>query len=372
MDEQPPPTVPLRIRLAKPDIGDDDVEAVRRAMLSGVLTNGPETEAFEAEFAARHGASHGVAFANGTVALTGILLALGIQPGDEVIMPSLTFISTATSVLHIGGRPVFADVTDTTYNLDPTDIEHRITARTRAIVAVHYAGQPADMDELAELARQTGLALIEDAAEAHGAHYKGKPVGGLARAGMFSFTPTKNITTGEGGMVTTNDPALASHLRLLRNHGQTRAYYHEVLGFNWRLSEMQAALGRSQLRKLDQILARKANNARRLSVLLKDAGILLPQSLADRTHVFMMYSIRTAASRRLGLIEALRARGIESRIYFPPAHQQPLFRQSSAALPTTDRLAGELLSIPFHSLLSDDELVEIAQVVRNSSRVPFC
>ena len=261
----PPNRTPV-IRLAKLDVGDEELEAIRTVLFSGVLTNGPQTKAFEDVFATRHAVRHAVAFANGTVALAGIYTALGIGPGDEVIVPSMTFISTATSVRHVGAHPVFAEVVEDTFNLDPADVEARLTSRTRAIVAVHYGGQPADMEELSTIARAAGVELIEDAAQAHGASYRGCPVGGLGRAAMFSFTPTKNVTTGEGGIVTTNDDDLARSLRLLRNHGQTQLYQHESLGYNWRMTEMQAAMGVVQIQKLDAILARNGPTRHTLRV----------------------------------------------------------------------------------------------------------
>src|SRR5438552_798165 len=181
-----------RIQLARPDVGTDELEAIKVALFSGVLTNGPQTAAFETAFARRHEVAHAVAFANGTVALAAVYLALGIGPGDEVIVPSMTFISSGTSVLHVGATPVFAEVTEDTFNLDPDDVQTRITPRTRAILAVHYGGQPADLFELGSIARDAGAVLIEDAAEAHGASYRGRPVGGFGQAAMFSFTPTKN------------------------------------------------------------------------------------------------------------------------------------------------------------------------------------
>jgi perosamine synthetase len=195
-NSEPADDKPL-IRLARPDIDEREIDAVARVLSSGVLTNGPETKAFEAAFAARHDVAHGVAMANGTLALSAILIALGVGPGDEVIVPSMTFVSTATCVLHVGATPVFADIDPETFNLDPLDVKRRIGPSTAAVIPVHYGGQAADMTELVEAAGT--IPVIEDAAEAHGAHYKGRAVGGWATAGMFSFTPTKNITTGEGG-----------------------------------------------------------------------------------------------------------------------------------------------------------------------------
>lgn len=352
-----------RIRLARPDMGPEEADAAARVLASGVLTNGPETAAFEREFAAAHEVDHAVAVANGTVALAAMYLALGIGPGDEVIVPSLTFISTATSVLHVGATPVFADVDPRTFNLDPADVVARLNARTRAIVPVHYAGQPADMDDLRSIADDAGLALLEDAAEAHGARYRGRPVGGLGRAAMFSFTPTKNITTGEGGMITTDDGDLARDLRLLRNHGQSAQYHHDTLGWNWRLTEVQAAIGRCQVAKLPAILARKRANAeilgRRLATI---DGITPPHVCDDRDHVHMLYSTLIDAGRDQ-LMATLTDQGIENRLYFPPAHRQAVFVDSPVDLPVTDHLADHLLSLPFHSLLTGAELDDIATAV---------
>ena len=345
------------IRLASPDVGDEELEAIKSALFSGQLTDGPRTAAFEDAFANRHSVSNAVAFSNGTVALAGIYLALDIGPGDEVIVPSMTFISTATSVLHVGARPVFAEVTEDTYNLDPSDVEARLTPRTRAIVAVHYGGQPADLAELSSFAKDAGVVLIEDAAQAHGASYRGTPVGGFGQAAMFSFTPTKNITTGEGGIVTTNDAELASRLRLLRNHGQTGRYHHDVVGYNWRITEMQAAMGVVQIGKLDAILERKWANSAYLRNRLTDApNVLLPIAREDRTHAYMLFTLKVPTNLRDHAMNALLEAGIEARLYFPPAHLQPVFRNQAVSLPKTERLASQMMSIPFHSHLSHSEI----------------
>lgn len=360
-----PPAQPS-IRLAQPDVGTPELEAIREVLESGILTNGPRVEAFERAFAERHGCSYGVAFANGTVALTALLAALEIGPGDEVVVPSMTFISTATAVLHVGATPVFADVERETFNLDPEDVSGRITSRTRAIIAVHYGGQTGDMDSLATLAADSGLILLEDAAEAHGASYRGRPVGSIGRAGMFSFTPTKNITTGEGGMAVTNDGVLAQRLNLLRNHGQSSTYVHASLGYNWRLTEMQAAMGLVQLTKLDEILERKRRIADQLTGLLSTLeGIQAPYTAADRDHVFMLYTTLVEHDRDK-VMQHLTEAGIETRLYFPPAHRQPVFAGFEADLPVTDWAAARMLSLPCHSLLRPADLERIAGVVREA------
>lgn len=360
----PDAEIPRRyIKLASCDVGEEEVDAIREVLYSGVLTNGPRTKSFEERFAERHGVAEAVALANGTLALAGMYLALGIGAGDEVIVPSLTFVSSATSVLHVGATPVFADVDAETFTLDPVDVAGKLTFRTKAILAVHYGGQPADMDELRALAHEAGVVLLEDAAEAHGASYKGQPVGGLATAAMFSFTPTKNMTTGEGAMVTTNDAALADRLRLLRNHGQIDLYRHETLGFNWRMTEMQAAMGEVQLAKLDAILSRKRANARKMAALLAGlAGITLPVGRPDRDHVFMLYTVLVQRDRDAVMARLLNA-GVEARWYFPPAHRQPMFSCFPASVPVTDHLASKMLSVPFHSRLTEDDLRYVASAL---------
>jgi perosamine synthetase len=353
-----------RIGLARPDVGQEEIEAVSRVLRGPILTNGPETVAFEREFADLHGAEHGVAFANGTVALVALFAALGIGPDDEVIVPSLTFVPSATSIVYAGATPVFADVDPETFNLDPADVARRLGPRVKGILAVHYGGQPADLAELSALAADAGVVLLEDAAEAHGARYRGRHVGTWGRAGMFSFTPTKNITTGEGGMVVTGDGDLARTLRLLRNHGQVSPYEHAVLGCNWRLSEMQAAMGRAQTAKLEAILDRKRSLAAELDRLLDPmAGVQAPVVRDDRDHVHMLYTVTLAsadAARRDAVIADLAQQGIESRVYFPPVHRQPIFEGRPADVPVTDDLAGRILSLPMHSLLTSNEVADIA------------
>jgi perosamine synthetase len=358
--------MPIRIRLACPDIGDEEIEAVTRVLRTSILTNGPETEAFEREFSAYHGAGDAVAFASGTVALIALFRALGIGAGDEVVVPSLTFVSSATSVVLAGAKPVFAEVDPDTFNLDPADVAGRLGPRAKAILAVHYGGQPADLAELAALSKAAGVHLLEDAAEAHGARYRGRHVGTWGLAGVFSFTPTKNITTGEGGLVTTDDLDLAERLRLIRNHGQTGPYEHSILGCNWRITEMQAAMGRSQTAKLDAILARKALLANKLDQrLARVDGVRPPLVRGDRDHVHMLYTVKLDGARD-AVMESLCRRGIETRIYFAPVHRQPIFADTASDLPVTDDLFGRILSLPVHSKLTLDEVGEIAEAVADA------
>jgi len=354
--------------MAKPDIGEPEIDAVREVLLSGTLTEGPQNAAFEREFADRHSAAHGVTFASGTVALAAMLLAENIGRGDEVIVPSMTFVSTATSVRHVGATPVFADIDPRSFNLDPAEIARLVTRKTRAVLTVHYAGQPGELDQLLEICDRYGLVLLEDAAEAAGAEFRGVPVGTFGKSAMFSFTPTKNMTTGEGGIVLTGNPEIASQLRLLRNHGKVSRYQHAMLGYNWRLTEMQAAIGRVQLSKLDTILARKRANAawmtRRLT---RVAGITAPYQVPYASSPYMLYTCLVDPDRsRDAVLDHLIGAGIEARVYFPPAHLQPIFAGQRRRLPVTEDVAMRMLSIPMHSRLTQGELGRIADTVQEA------
>lgn len=351
----------MRVRLAQPQVGEAEVEAIREVLGSGVFTGGPKTAEFERAFAAAHHVEHAVAVSNGTVALTAMMLAYGIGPGDEVVLPSMTFVSTATSVLHVGATPVFAEIRPDTFDLDPVDVASRITPRTRAILAVHYAGQPADLVGLGKVAADHGLLLLEDAAEAHGARLFERPVGSWGASAMFSFTPTKNITTGEGGMITTSDSEVAERLRLLRNHGMSAPYRHELVGYNWRLTEMQAAMGSVQLTRLAGIVDRKRRNARWLDErVARIAGVRPPVLRTGAEHAYMLYTVLLPAGvDRDAVLGDLHEAGVEAKVYFPPVHQQPIFAGEDARLPVTERTGRRMLSLPFHAGLTEEDLAYV-------------
>lgn len=361
----------IKIPLANPCIGEEEARAVYEVVSSGWINEGKKVREFEERFAEYIGVKHAIALFNGTVALQAILLTHDIGPGDEVIVPSFTFVSTATSVLHVGATPVFADINPKTYNIEPNDIKHRITQNTKAVIPVHYAGQPADMFPILEIADKHSLFVFEDAAEAHGAEYYGKKVGSFGNAAMFSFTPTKNITTGEGGIVTTNDNEIAEKIRLLKNHGQDSQYHHIMVGYNYRMTEMQAAMGIEQLKKLPTILERKHQNAMFLSPRLAEIeGIIPPYVAANRNHTFMMYSVQISPNigvSRDTVIEKLAEKGIQGKVYFPPVHLQPIFRKfgySEGMLPTTELIAQHILSLPFHSKISGEDLEYIIEQIK--------
>ena len=361
----------IKINIADPCLGEEEAKAVYDVVKSGWLYEGKKTKEFEDNFAKYTGVKNAVAFFNGTVALHAVLKAYDIGPGDEVIVPSLTFISTATSVIHAGAEPVFCDVTPDTFNMDPKDLEKKITKKTKAVMPVHYAGQPADMDAILEVSRSKGLPVIEDAAEAHGAVYKGKKVGGLGNAGMFSFTPTKNITTGEGGLITTDDDLLAEKLRLLKSHGQDRQYHHVLIGYNYRITEMQSAIGVEQLKKLEGIISVKRRNSATLNSALSGIkGIVTPVVARGCEHVYMMYTIKVIpqefGATRDELSKWLTENGIQNKVYFPPAHDQLIFKgRKIPALPVTDVIADQVLSLPFHSKITEQDISYIAEKIRD-------
>ena len=362
------------IPIADPQLGEREKERVGEVIDSGRLTDGPEVRAFEAEFAAFCGASHGVATANGTTALHTALEALGIGPGDRVVTPSFSFVASANAVRFAGAEPVFADVDPDTYNLDPAAVETVLEERDcDAILAVHLFGLPADMPTLQRIADAHDLLLIEDAAQAHGAAIDGERVGTFGDAACFSFYPTKNLTTGEGGMVLTDDERVAARAARFVNHGRPAArfgddaggsYDHATVGHNFRMSSVLAAIGRVQLdHRLEESNERRRANAARLTEGL--AGIErieTPTEPDDRRHVYHQYTIRTDDR------DALRARlddeGVGTGIYYPtPIHEQPAYDGVAPDVPVTDRATDEVLSLPVHPNLSASDLETIMTAV---------
>lgn len=366
--------VPVRIRIAQPIIEDDEKRAVIEALESGQLAQGPRVAAFEEAFARYVGTRHTVALSSGTAALHLALLLHDIGRGDKVIVPAFSFAATATTVLHAGARPVFVDVREDDFGIDAAQIEGAISSRTRAIVAVHLYGQPCDIEAVRALCAHRKLALIEDAAQAIGAEAGGRRCGSFG-TGAFSFYATKNLQTGEGGMLTTGDDAIAERARMLRSQGERTRYVTEEPGYNYRLTEVAAALGHAQLPKLDARIDARRSNAARLSELLSGVdGIVTPRELAGRRHVWHQYTIRVLAGReaRDQLQASLRARGIEAAVFYPtPIHRQPLYERlgcGGARLPVAERLAEEVLSLPVHPALSRSDVEEVAAAVADAIR----
>lgn len=361
-----------KIPISKPIIGEEEVEAVKNVLLSGMLAHGHEVELFEKEFAEYIGVKHAIAVVNGTAALDLILKAFEIGPGDEVITTPFTFIATANSILFQGAKPVFADIDPKTYNLDPNDVVEKITDKTKAIIVVHLYGQPADMKAFREIADDHKLILIEDAAQAHGAEFMSRRVGGFGDAAAWSFYATKNLTTGEGGMVTTDNDRVAEKIMLLRNHGQSSKYVHEILGWNLRMTNIAAAIGRVQLRKLDSLNNVRSFNAEYLTRGLSGLkGLITPYVDTRVKHVWHQYVIRVAGDSPISrddLKKILEERGIGTAIHYPiPVHQQPLYRRlgyPQDICPNSIKASREVLSLPVHPALNRDDLDYIVNVVR--------
>jgi len=346
------------VRLANPYLDESDARAVYEVVRSGRLSEGPMVEEFERKFAEYCTAKHGIAVFNGTVALHLCLAAIGIGPGDEVIVPSFSFVSTANVAIYQSARPVFCDIRPDTYNLDHEMVEAKVTPKTKAIIPVHYGGQTVDMDPIMEIAEKYDLAVIEDAAEAHGSTYKGKKAGSLGDAGCFSFYPNKNMTTGEGGMITTDNDDLAEQLRMMKSHGQDRRYHHVALGYNYRMTELQAALGVVQLSRLEASIQARVKVARRYSERLSSVpGVVTPFVSPGNRHTYMLYTIRVP--RRDQVQAYLERSGVETRVAFPPIHLQPLYRNlygyRGGELPVTEEAADQVLSIPMYYGLEESK-----------------
>jgi perosamine synthetase len=357
-------------------LDDADVQAVVEALKSDWLTTGPKVGEFEERFSAWVEAKHAVSFSSGTAALHAAAFAAGLGPGDEAITTPMTFCATANCVLYQGARPVFADVSADTLNLDPGEVAKKLSSRTKAILAVDYAGHPADLDALLAVTRPRGIPLIEDACHALGAEYRGKRVGGIADMTVFSFHPVKHLTTGEGGMVTTNDAALAETLRRFRNHGissearQRQAsgqWYYEMvlLGFNYRLTDIACALGLSQLTKLGANLARRREIAAHYTAAFRAVPGLIPPSVrAEVNPAWHLYPIRVDLAKltvdRGQIFRALRAENIGVNVHYIPVHQHPYYRErfksnSQESYPVAEDAYGRLISLPlFHSMTAQD------------------
>jgi dTDP-4-amino-4,6-dideoxygalactose transaminase len=348
------------------ELKDELDQAYQRVMQSGWFLLGQELQAFEQEFAAYVGVKHCIGVGNGLDALQLIVRGYDIGPGDEVIVPANTYIATWLAVSYAGATPIPVEPDPTTYNLDPARIEAAITPRTRAIMPVHLYGQPAEMQPILEIARAHGLRVIEDAAQAHGARYRGQPVGGLGDAAGFSFYPGKNLGAfGDAGAITTNDDALAARMRTLRNYGSQVKYYNEEKGFNSRLDEFQAAILRVKLRHLDEWNARRAELAALYLRALEPLGLTLPVTPAHIEPVWHLFVIRTA--QRDELQQQLTAAGIGTLIHYPlPPHLQQAYRElpyEAGSFPISEAIAQEVLSLPIGPHLTPGDAEQVIEAV---------
>jgi dTDP-4-amino-4,6-dideoxygalactose transaminase len=363
------------IPIARPLLAQEEETALLRVLRSGQLAQGAQVALFEQRFAEFCQVPHAVAVSSGTAALHLALLAHEIGPGDEVITTAFTFAATANAILMVGAVPVFVDIDPQTYTLDPAQVEAALSPRTKALLPVHLYGHPCEMSPLVELARARGLALIEDACQAHAANIEGQPVGSFG-TGCFSFYPTKNMTTGEGGMLTTSDPQIAERVCLLRNHGQAEHYTHASLGYNLRMTELQAALGLVQLTKLEAFTQQRIANAHILTEGLKEA-VKTPCVRPGYRHVYHQYTIQVPDSRDAWASQ-LHARGIGTGIHYPrPLYEQPFYRASTkrfrlvppagsfadGRLPATETAARHVLSLPVHPALRAEELARVVEEV---------
>jgi perosamine synthetase len=357
------------IPIARPVIGHDEIAAVSEVLTSGMIAQGERVAEFEQKFSDLCGTTHAVATSNGTTALHAALLAAGIGHGDEVIVPSFSFVATASSVSMCGATPVFCDVDETTFTINTAQVEERVTQKTKAVIGVHLFGHPFDVSGLKQICEKHNLILIEDAAQAHGASANSEKVGGLGQFGCFSFYATKNMTTGEGGMVTTNDKEMAERLRQIINHGQKEKYLHTRLGYNYRMTDIAAAIGLVQLKKLEKFNARRRKNAAYLTANIRCRGVILPTVATGADHVFHQYVIRLTEEfpmKRPEFIDFLKAKGIGTAVHYPlPIHRQPMYMSQNDPdpCPSSTKLSSCVLSLPVHPMLDGKELAHICDTI---------
>ncbi|UCE16996.1 MAG: DegT/DnrJ/EryC1/StrS family aminotransferase [Candidatus Bathyarchaeota archaeon] len=366
------------ISINVPQIGEQEIEAVVKVLKSGVLTahlgNGPAVKQFEAKFMKFVNAKHAIAVNNGTAALHMALLAIGVTSGDEVILPSFTFTATAEAVVLTGAKPVFVDIDPRTYNIDSEKIEDAISAETKVIMTVDLYGLPADMQVIRETAQKHDLAVVEDSAQAHGAVYRGKPPGCFADMACWSFYASKNMTTGEGGMITTDRGEYAERLRCIRMHGEKEGYKSIMLGHNYRMPEIEAALGCVQLGKLPEFLEKRRRNARLLTERLSEVRRLeLPKEPPERKHSWYLYTVRLRdadAKMRDAVVDGLRKRSVGATVYYhTPIHLMHYYRLfGKQSLPITERAAQQVFSLPVHPGVTLEQIDYIADSVKHVIR----
>ncbi len=363
------------IPIARPILGEEEFAAVKEVLASGMLAQGARVKAFEKAFAADVGRKHGIAVANGTAALHVALMAHGIRTGQEVLIPPLTFFATASTVLLCDAKPVFVDVHRESYNIDPSKVATAITRKTAAIMPVHLYGQTAEMDPILEAARDRGIPLIEDAAQAHGAEYHGRKAGRLGDTACFSFYPTKNMTTGEGGMILTDDDAIAEKARLLRDHGQASKYEHVMLGYNYRMTEIAAAIGLVQLKKMEGWVKQRRANARALTKGLEGIEGLVPPSEGNwMVHSYYQYVVRREDAfpiLRDDIVRTLNEDGIGCRPSYPmPLYQQKVLRdlRIRGRCPVAEDVVPRLFELPVHPGVGPADIERIVDAIERLAR----
>ena len=361
----------IKVPIAKPIIGDEEIENVVEVLKSGMIAQGPKVAEFEQKFADWVGAKYGIAVNSGTAALHVALLASGIGKGDEVITTPFTFIASGNSILYTGAKPVFADIDLKTYTLNPDSIEDLITEHTRAILPVQLYGQSANMDRINEIAERHGLNVIEDAAQAHGATCNGENVGTLGDMACFSFYPTKNMTTSEGGIITTNVEDLAEKARIFRAHGASVRYHHDDVGYNFRMTDISAAIGLAQLNKIDGFNDKRIENAAYLNEGLRDVeGVVTPYCAYGSKHVYHQYTIRVEKGNRDDWVDIINECGVGTGIHYPiPLYNQPIYKQLGITgnCPNADIAANTVISLPVHPSLTKEDLDLVIEAVKTAS-----
>lgn len=358
------------IPISKPLLGEEEERAVKEVLDSSSLTQGEGVRRFEGEFSKYVGVKFAVATNSGTSALHAALLSFGIGKGDEVITTPFSFIATANSILYTGAKPAFVDIDGATFNVNPEKIEQKITDRTKALLIVHLFGQPCNMKRITKLCEIHDLILIEDACQAHGAEFDAKKVGSFG-TGCFSFYPTKNMTAGEGGMITTDDEEAAEKAKRIRNHGQIKRYTHDMLGYNYRMTDLAAAIGLCQLRKLDEFNSKRIKNAKFLTnEIEKIEGLIPPHVMPNVKHVFHQYTIRVTEDFGMSRDELkgkLGEKGVDARVYYPmPIHKQPLYQKLGYhdGLPISEKVAKQVVSLPVHPSVTKNDLKYIVRTLR--------
>jgi len=369
----------ISIPVADPLIGEEEAKAVYDAVRSGWVREGILTAKFEKMFADYTKSKHAVATSSGTTALHAAMLCLGLKSGDEVIVPSLTCIPPVSAALLCGAVPVFADIETETYNIDPGAVEAAITGKTKMIIPINYGGHPAELAELEKIANNHGIILLNDMAEALGAKVGNKNAAEFGQLSIYSFSPNKTITTGEGGMVTTNDAALAEKIRRVKDYGQNGRFNYAELGSNYHFTEMQAAMGIEQMKKIDKVVKRKRDAAKLMTEKLGDIKQLkLPVEKEGYTHAYMLYTVRILDSkiknkmRREDVMKRLELAGIQSRVYFPPLHESELLKKSKSRVSSKkniDAVAGSLLSLPSSPKLTEEQINHIAKTMKEIFRI---
>jgi len=359
------------IPIARPLMGEEEKEAVLKVMDSGMLAQGPRVKEFESKFASMCGVKEGIATSNGTTALQTVLTAIDLKPGDEVITTALSFFASTSTIVYTGAKPVFVDVDKESFNIDAAQIEAKITPHTKAILPVHIFGQMADMGPIMEIAEKHGLKVIEDAAQAHSATYGGKKAGSIGDAGCFSFYPTKNMTTGEGGIITTSNDEIALRCQMTRDHGCRSKYCHESLGYNYRMQDLNAAIGLIQLGKLASFNQRRKNNAAKLNEGLGELeGLQTPVEKPGREHVYHLYSI--LCDQKLWgtpeeIVKGLRDRDVGATPGYPrPIYSQPYFQgKVTVQCPTAENVLQKMVHLPVHQAVTDEEIGIIIDAVKS-------